>query len=249
MRQVAAITQCNFTGHFRVLLILLLLATVSTAEAKIYRCTDASGNVSYSESACKQADRSNNSRVGSAADQGAKNDTVICKQVAKMAKSLYPSIRGQRDITHVYNKLGGRDSLSSATTQIVNYMTSFRYNHSVSTSRVVELTKKRCLRGSFGKIESNDLPERYRPYSKSSGSGISQDMISNHRDKQERLREKAKQSHLRQVEMICQKYNKMLDIYDARLEKPMDEIDRVKLEAEREMTQSVHDENCTNTEK
>lgn len=214
--------------------------------AKVYRCTDASGNVSYSENTCKQANKSSQVKIGDAAESGENNSTAICEQVAKIAKRYYPKMRGKKEITHVYNELGGRDSLSNGAVRVIKYIASFRYNDSISTSRVVELTQKNCQRGGFGKLEDSDMPKWYkinRHYPAATGENLE---IMEERVRQQQIRDRAIHDNQQNLIKICQKYNNMLEIYDTRLAKPMDEGARVKLQAEREMTQSIRDENCHN---
>ncbi len=201
--------------------------------AQIYRCTDAAGNVSYSEAPCATQQKAKELNL----EQEGQTEPEVCNELSFVANKIYPMIRGRKDMDKVFESLERKSPLTKPMRRVVNYLASYRFIKSLYKNRVMMMTKDRCLRGGFGVITLQDLPEEYTR----SGSGRDFNEVIK---RQQEQRQQAKQRQLQQVKQICEKYKNILKIYDKRLSVPMDEIERAKLQAERDMTQSIKDENC-----
>lgn len=218
--------------HLVILFFIFLLPQITIA--KVYRCTDSSGNVSYSQQPCSGAAKSREMDIGGSASLGEASSTDVCREVALMAQGLYPSVRDRKDVSHVFDDLGGLGSLSSATVNIVNYTASFRFNKTVSASKVGSLSYKRCKRNGFGRITERDLPD----WNRVGGHSLDPEI------RQQIMRNRHHTSNRNQLSQICNKYDKMLEIIDKRMAAPMDELEKTKLAAEREMIFATRAENC-----
>lgn len=138
----------------------LLLCWALPGYAAIYRCTDNTGHVTFTQHRCAPGQQSEIMNLGqneSAAEK--KPRAAVCRQVERLAEVMFPHISQKNSVLDVYSDLGGREYLSAGITAVVNYVYSFRYNPRAVKSNVVTLTRDKCLDGGFGNITEKDLPD------------------------------------------------------------------------------------------
>lgn len=216
---------------YKVIFILIIFVFSTSIQANIYRCTDTEGNVSYSEKPCAKQQQTKELKRRHFELLKPK----VCSELTLVVKKMYPKIRGRKNMDKVYERLERKISLSKPMHKVVNYLASYRFNKSLSNRRIMTMTKDRCLRGGFGDITEQDFPP--------SSSGFD-GMIEKMTKRQQEQRMQAEQQHRKNIKQVCGKYTSMLKIYDKRLSGPMDEIERAKLQADRDMMLSIKNENC-----
>ncbi len=227
--------------RFLILIVFFAASASHVVVAGVYRCTDNTGNVSYSQLPCQGTTTSQELNVGrkSSPDElGTVNieNKEVCREVSLMAKGIYPAMKKKKDISHVFKDFGGLNSLTPATINIINYVASFRYNNSMKISRIGNLSYTRCVRNGFGKITAEDFPDWQRSGWQTMDPEIRQQLIQNRYQVQNN----------NQLKEVCKKYNNMIEIYNKRLSAPMNEHEKVSLESTRDMMVSTRDENCKN---
>jgi hypothetical protein len=136
----------------------LLLGWGLSSYAQVYRCVDKAGHVTFTQQRCAPGQSSEVVNLGQT-EAVAKPKPAICKQVARLAKLVFPHIRQTDSILDIYSALGGRGQLSAGITAAVNYVFTFRYNPKAGQAVVVALTQGKCLDGGFGNLTSKDLPD------------------------------------------------------------------------------------------
>lgn len=137
---------------------ILLLSWVIPSYATIYRCTDETGNVIFTQHHCAPGQQSEVVNLNNS-DDTPKPRAAVCKQVEKLARLVFPHINQTDSILDIYSDLGGREYLSAGITSVVNYVFNFRYNPKAQQNNVIALTRDKCLDGGFGLITEKDLPD------------------------------------------------------------------------------------------
>jgi len=136
----------------------LLLGWGLAACAQVYRCVDKAGQVTFTQQHCSPGQTSEVVNLGQT-EATPNPKPAICKQVARLAKLVFPHIQQTDSILDIYSGLGGRGQLSAGITAAINYIFTFRYNPKASESVVVALTQGTCLDGGFGNLTRKDLPD------------------------------------------------------------------------------------------
>ena len=141
-----------------VLALSLGLVVTASAEARVYRCTDADGKISYSQVPCPAEAKSDTMRLGNKERQ----DRDLCKLARDLAVSAYEDIRAGSEPGAVMDDYGGVDYITPATLSVINFAAGFRYNDDLNAQRVGAMAFARCREGGFGQLSPGDLPEPER---------------------------------------------------------------------------------------
>ena len=143
------------TNNFLVFLLLLLLLPPDS-EAAIYRCKDADGRTTYSQSPCPSGHTENQMRglssvSGSAGING-------CSLVRSFAEDSFRRIRDDVTIDELLTEYGGVNYVSPVVLNIISYINSFHLNGNISQEKVGRLAHAKCSNGGFGKFKPEDIP-------------------------------------------------------------------------------------------
>lgn len=134
---------------------LISVGVAAPAEARVYRCTDAAGKISYSQVPCPADVRSDTMRLGNKERQ----DKDLCKLARDLAIKSYEDMRAGSDSSAIMDQYGGVDYISPATLSVINFAAGFRYNDDLDAQRVGAMAFARCREGGFGQLSQGDLPE------------------------------------------------------------------------------------------
>lgn len=126
-----------------------------TVEARAYRCTDAQGKVSYSQSPCPADQQSDRMRVGG----GPRQDRDLCLLARNFAELVFTGLRQGMEPNEVIEEHGGVNYINPPTLSVINFAAGLRYNDQLTPRRVASLAFSRCSEGGFGKLQPGDLPE------------------------------------------------------------------------------------------
>ena len=139
---------------FRSAICVVMLSLSSHAIAKVYKCKDADGNISYSQSPCvassEQKQLSNSTKTSSV-------DATTCSMVAQAAREVFSSVKRGKDAQAVFQVYGGLNGLNPGMLNLINYVSSFRLHDKISGERVAQLSAGKCRSGGFGPITVEDL--------------------------------------------------------------------------------------------
>lgn len=133
-------------------MVAFLLSTA--ASARVYKCKDAEGNITYSQTTCaasseqKQLSRSSGTKGV---------DASTCRMVGKAAREVFSDIKGGKDTQAVFNSYGGLSGINPQMLNLINYVGSFRAHDNISGERVSQLSVSKCRGGGFGPITVDDL--------------------------------------------------------------------------------------------
>ncbi len=114
-------------SFFALALVGLALAS-SAGAADIYKCTDADGNLSYSQTPCPKQKSVEVSVSGS----GGSNESVDCSYANRFAFSAARLMQAGTRSDELFNRYGGIDSLSKGSINIINYVYGYRTSNDVS---------------------------------------------------------------------------------------------------------------------
>lgn len=205
----------------------LWLGWALPAFAQIYRCVDKSGNVTFTQQPCSPGQSSEVVNLGQT-ETTPKPTPAICKQVARLAKLVFPHIQQTDSILDIYSALGGRGELSAGIAAAVNYVYTFRYNPKAGESEVVALTQGTCLDGGFGRLSSKDMPD------------WSQIKYAQAQDKTAKPAKK----QLADDNKTCQQYLQKLSTLRARMAKAKTKSDRMQARLNLEYAEESRKEKC-----
>lgn len=140
-----------------IIAIALLVLCVHSVElqAQVYKCKEADGTLTYSQTPCSkekpvivQATESN-------------DNSVDCSYADKFAVSTARMMRSGLASDEVFNRYGGLDALSRGSIGVINYVYSFRTNIDVTPERIAGLTQAKCKARGFGDVSCDDLPDSF----------------------------------------------------------------------------------------
>ena len=124
------------------------------AMARVYKCKDAEGNITYSQTPCaasseqKQLSHSSNSKGV---------DAATCRMVGQAAHEVFSDVKAGKDAQVIINSYGGLNGINPRMLNLVNYVGSFRAHGNISRERVAQLSVTKCRSGGFGSITVDDL--------------------------------------------------------------------------------------------
>jgi hypothetical protein len=144
------------TGKLAPPLFLAMIFFTGNAQADIYKCTDADGNVMYSQTPCK---KQSSEKTNSTGPKSA--EVVDCSFAGRFAIVTARYMRAGSRSDEVFNRYGGLDSLSKASIGVINYVYSFRTNADISEERIAGLAQARCRARSFGDVSCEALPRSF----------------------------------------------------------------------------------------
>lgn len=143
-----------FYRTIKLICIVTVLYSVNV-HAGMYKCKDADGGITYSQSACPK-----NQKV----DKVIKVETNLdfestdCKYASKFATSTAKSMKSGVQSNEIFNQYGGIDSLSKGTINLINYVYKYQLSVDVSAERIAALSQTKCQAHSFGDVGCEDLP-------------------------------------------------------------------------------------------
>lgn len=140
--------------YFSCIFLTSLLLTSIHAQARVYKCEDASGAMTYSQTPCITG--SSQKTLVSPAKSGTSAD--VCIQVGTVAQGLYSEMKRGKDASALIEKHGSVSGINPRLLNIINYVSGFRYNTTVSGKRVGQLANTKCKNGGFGNVSMDDLP-------------------------------------------------------------------------------------------
>ncbi len=128
----------------------------SPVYAKVYKCKDASGAISYSQVPCDKG--SSQKTLSTPATSRTSVDTDTCEIVAEVSSRLYASMRRGSSAEQLIQRHGGLSGINPKLLSLINYISGFRHHPDLSSARLGELAAGKCRNGGFGTIQAADLP-------------------------------------------------------------------------------------------
>ncbi|MBT8079733.1 MAG: DUF4124 domain-containing protein [Gammaproteobacteria bacterium] len=125
------------------------------AAADIYKCKEADGSLTYSQTPCPDNDttviitETGTERIIEKRD---------CRHAHQFALSTAGSMREGAASTDIFDYYGGVDSLSNGSIGIINYVYIYRNKTSVSIERIASLVESQCEGGTMPQVSCVDLP-------------------------------------------------------------------------------------------
>lgn len=146
---------------------LLVLLVAASASADVYRCTDASGSVTFSQTPCAGgAERVNLDATKSKA-------ATECRYAEHFSRAIGSLMRKGVEKDDALKEFGGADDFSRGALRLVNYVYQYRSTRSMSVDRIVTLTSTQCETGTLGDVSCEALPEAYTKAGGGCGGGFS----------------------------------------------------------------------------
>jgi hypothetical protein len=143
----------------KVYVVVALCALVASggADADVHRCSDADGNIMYSQTPC-DAQGSANVNMAGFSSQSTELD---CSYANRFALSTARRMRVGTGSTELLNLYGGLDELSKGALGVIDYVYSFLTSSDVSVEQIATLTEAKCQAQSLGIVNCTALPSTY----------------------------------------------------------------------------------------
>lgn len=138
--------------------LLLLLVACWPAQAEIYKCVAANGDLTFSQTPCPGKD----SKVTVERTVTTSNDDKADCEFARRF-SLTTARKMKRGVASstVFDEYGGLNALSRGSVSLISYVYQYRTNDDVSAERVAALSVAKCKAKSFGDVSCEQLPVAY----------------------------------------------------------------------------------------
>lgn len=137
---------------------LLLLIVCWPAQAQVYKCVAANGDLTYSQTPCP--DKDSKVTVQAAATTGA-DDEADCRLAHGFALTTAREMKSGVTSSDVFDQYGGLSALSRGSVGLISYVYQYRTNDDVSAERVAALSLAKCEANSFGDLSCEQLPRAY----------------------------------------------------------------------------------------
>ncbi|MGI9247876.1 MAG: DUF4124 domain-containing protein [Woeseiaceae bacterium] len=136
------------------LLVLLSLAPFA-AQAKVFRCEAANGELTFSQTPCPDE----KSKVTEQRTVGRSDgDPVACEHAHRFALATAQEMKSGTDSSALFDRYGGLGALSKGSVSLISYVYQFRTNNDVPAERVAALSTAKCQAQSFGDVSCEQLP-------------------------------------------------------------------------------------------
>jgi len=133
---------------------LALLLSSLYANARVYKCKDADGHITYSQTTCAV---SSEQKQLSKTVKKTPVEASACRMVGQAASEIFSSVKRGKDTQTVLQTYGGLNGVTPLMLNLINYVSSFRLHDKISGGRVAQLSESKCRSGGFGTITVNDL--------------------------------------------------------------------------------------------
>lgn len=134
---------------------LVLSVTPADVSAQVFKCKEADGTLTYSQTPCATEDVA----VVKIAD--AESEPLECGYANKFAFATARTMQGGVPASEIFRTYGGLDALSKGSLGVINYVYSFRTADDVSAERIAGLAEAKCEARSFGDVTCETLPRAF----------------------------------------------------------------------------------------
>lgn len=143
---------------------------ISSPSVAAFKCVDADGSVSFSQTPCAGSGTSSQINVGGG---GAKFEPRACELAGLFAEDAAKRMRSGSDYSREIGRYGGTHGARPALVGVVNYIYSFVRADDIPEMRIASLTRAKCQSGGFGRMAFDDLPvDEYYVYDGNSQSWV-----------------------------------------------------------------------------
>jgi len=146
------------TTSLIVISLLFILPFFSDALAATYKCIDENGDVTYSQSPCKQNQKTDKLLKGSKKLV----EMEDCKYAGAFSQMAFRHMRSGLSTQQLFDRYGGVNSVSQGTKGVINYVYSFKHSTATRPSRVAQLTIAKCNAQAFGEVSCEDFPKEFQ---------------------------------------------------------------------------------------
>ncbi len=140
-----------------VVVALCALVASGDVDADVHKCSDADGNVMYSQTPCEAQSSANVNMAGFSSQSTA----LDCSYANRFALSTARRMRVGTGRTELFNLYGGLDELSKGALGVINYVYSFLTSSDESVEQIATLTEAKCQAQSLGIVNCKALPSTY----------------------------------------------------------------------------------------
>lgn len=124
------------------------------AEAAIFKCVGADGEVSYNQIPCPVEEQT--AKVMSTSSSNKTN--FDCRIANNFARKTAMGMRSGQSSGDVFASYGGLDALPRTSIGVINYVYTHIENVDTGPQRIAALSAARCAAGSYGPVGCEDFP-------------------------------------------------------------------------------------------
>lgn len=126
------------------------------ANAEIFKCVAANGELTFSQTPCVEKDTKVTVQKSVGTTSG--NEPADCEHARRFALNTAQQMKSGTGSATIFDSYGGLDGLSRGSVSLISYVFQFRTNVDVSAERVSALATAKCQARSFGDVSCEQLP-------------------------------------------------------------------------------------------
>jgi len=134
------------------------LALPEKVEAAVYKCIDASGNVSYNQVPCTEESDETVLTETVLSSTSTKKSEFDCRIANNFARQITDRMRSGQSSGEIFDSYGGIDAIPRTSVGIISYVYSHKDNIGTVSQRITALSATRCSAGSYGPVNCDDFP-------------------------------------------------------------------------------------------
>jgi S1-C subfamily serine protease len=156
------------------LVLLIPLFAISPAHAKMYKCKNSDGTITYSDKRCKTKDSIERmDGVKNVTAQGSSPGPEKCEALKKFSTSVARGMQHGIASDVTFNNIGGINALETVMIEVVSYVYSFEHLKDIEPYRIGGLTYTKCMANGFSlPREKHDKHKYAKSDVSNSGSGF-----------------------------------------------------------------------------
>ncbi len=137
---------------------ILVMLFFTEAIAATYKCIDDNGDVTYSQTPCKQNQKTDKLLKGSKKPA----EMEDCKYAGAFSQMTFRHMRSGLSTQQLFDRYGGVHSISRGTLGVINYVYSLKHSTTMQADRVAQLTIAKCKARAFGEVSCEDFPVEFQ---------------------------------------------------------------------------------------
>ena len=145
--------------HLKILVNICIVSLLpfSNAVSAIYKCTDSEGNTTFSQLPCAKDEVSTMQKLFNSKSTPPEEDA--CFEAQSFSRHLLPKVQNEDNKGgDVIEELGGINNLRPAIISIINYVSLFRHDKTITPDSINSLTETKCKNAGFGHFVVDDFP-------------------------------------------------------------------------------------------
>lgn len=138
---------------------LFLMLWASFVYAKLYKCVDKSGNVTYSQIPCEENQKTETIRMPTQV----RDNVPVCTKARRFSELLAEEMRSGVVFQEHVNRYGGLDGANKSIVSMINDIHRYKVNENMNASAIAALIANKCANNAYNGLTVDDIPLKEEP--------------------------------------------------------------------------------------